>query len=165
MDFVALSGDTVGVDETVWGTFAATIRGEVVTAADAAFDDVHAVWNGAIDRRPGAIVRCAGSADVVSAVRFAREQRRAGVGPRRRSQRGRTSGRRRRVDDRPLGDARRACRSGAIHGADRRRRLWSDVDRETQPFGLATTGGTVSHTGVGGLTLGGGIGWLSGSTA
>jgi len=135
-------------------------RGRLIHAGDADYDTARAVWNGAIDRRPRLIARCLGSADVVRAVRFARDHDleiaiRGG---------GHNVAGTAVCDDGIVIDlsAMRAVR------VDPKRRtawvqggaLWGDVDHETQARGLATTGGIVSHTGVAGLTLGGGIGWL-----
>ena len=127
---------------------------------DSGYEQARAIWNGGIARRPALIARCTGAADVIEAVRFAREHelpasvrggghavaghalcdggllidlsRMTGV----------------RVD--PLARAARA-QGGCLN---------AHLDRETQAFGLAVTGGIVSHTGIGGLTLGGGIGHL-----
>ena len=161
MDFVTLAGDAIAVDDAAWSAFTAQVRGDVVTGGDVGFDEARRVWNAMIDRRPGAVVRCAGAADVVASVRFAREQdllvsvRGGGHN---------VAGRA--VAEGALMVDLSAMRGVHVDPALSTVRvaggcLWSDVDRETQAFGLATTGGTVSHTGVGGLTLGGGIGWLS----
>ena len=137
-----------------------SITGDVLVAGDAGYDGARAVWNAVIDRRPAVIVRCKGTADVIGAVRFAREQRlpisiRGGghnvaghavcdggvmidLSPMRGV----------RVDP----ERRRAWVEGGA--------TWGDVDRATQAFGLATPGGLISDTGVAGLTLSGGIGWL-----
>lgn len=135
-------------------------RGRLIRAEDADYDTARAIWNAAVDRRPGLIARCVGTADVVAAVRHAREHRmeiaiRGGghnVAGTAVCDRGvvidLSAMRGVRVD--PGG------RSAWVQGGA----LWGDVDRETQAHGLATTGGIVSHTGVAGLTLGGGIGWL-----
>jgi FAD/FMN-containing dehydrogenase len=160
MDFSTFDGGHVSVDETAWAAFAAMIRGQVVTSNDPDYDEQRKVWNAMIDRRPGGIVRCAGSADAVAAVRFAREHdllvsvRGGGHN---------VAGKA--VADGALMIDLSSMRSVHVDPALSSVRvaggcLWSDVDRETQAFGLATTGGTVSHTGVGGLTLGGGLGWL-----
>ena len=135
-------------------------RGRLIGAGDADYDIARAVWNGAIDRRPRVIARCVGPADVVAAVGSAREHdleiaiRGGGhnVAGTAVSDGGMvidlSAMRAVRVD--PVGH-RMWVQGGA---------LWGDVDREAQAFGLATTGGIVSHTGVAGLTLGGGVGWL-----
>ncbi|HEX6317214.1 MAG TPA: FAD-binding oxidoreductase [Gemmatimonadaceae bacterium] len=135
-------------------------RGPVINAGHADYDRARAVWNGAIDRRPRLIARCVGAADVSAAVRFARERGleiaiRGG---------GHNVAGTAVCDDGIVIDLSpmRAVRVDPVNrmawvqgGA-----LWTDVDHETQAHGLATTGGVVSHTGVAGLTLGGGIGWL-----
>jgi FAD/FMN-containing dehydrogenase len=135
-------------------------RGRLISADDAGYDSARALWNGAIDRRPQLIARCIGTADVVAAVRFARDRDLEiairGGGHNVAGTAVCTDGmvidlsamRAVRVD--PKG--RRAWVQGGA--------LWGDVDHETQAHGLATTGGIVSHTGVAGLTLGGGVGWL-----
>jgi len=135
--------------------------GELVRPTDEAYDRARRPWNGMIDRRPALVVRPRGTADVVAAIRFARKHglevavRCGGHGV---SGQSVTDGgividlglmRAVRVDP----TARRAWVQGGC--------LLSDVDRESQLHGLATTGGVVSHTGVGGLTLGGGYGYLS----
>jgi FAD/FMN-containing dehydrogenase len=138
------------------------LAGEVVTPGDRAFEEVRRVHNGMIDRRPALVVRCQGTADVQAAVRFARERGleiavRGG-------------------GHNVAGNA--VCEGGlvvdlsAMRGVsvDRRTRraiaqggaTWGDYNRETQLHGLASTGGVVSTTGIGGLTLGGGLGWLMG---
>jgi FAD/FMN-containing dehydrogenase len=135
-------------------------RGRLIGADDADYDIARAVWNGAIDRRPRLIARCVGTADVVAAVRFARDHdleiavrggghNVAGTA----------------VCDEGIVIDLSAMRAVRVDAAGRRAwvqggALGGDVDRETQAYGLATTGGIVSHTGVGGLTLGGGVGWL-----
>ncbi len=137
------------------------LRGaEVLRAGDPGYDAARKIWNGAIDKRPAAIVRCAGVADVIAALRFARQHNllvavRGG-------------------GHNVAGSA--SCDGGVVIDlspmkgirVDPVRRvaraepgvLWGEFDRETQAFGLATTGGIVTHTGIAGLTVGGGIGWL-----
>ena len=138
----------------------ASFSGELVRPADPTYDVHRRVWNGSIDKQPALIARCTGVADVIAAVRFARETglvvavRGGGhsfpghsvcdggilidLGPMKGI----------RVDP----EARTARAQAGV--------LWGELDRETQGFGLATTGGIVTHTGVAGLTLGGGIGWV-----
>ena len=136
------------------------MRGPVLCPGDAGYDAARRVFNAMIDRRPALIARCAGAADVVAGLRFAREH---GL---------------------PLsvcggghsvaGTA--VCEGGLVLDlsgmkgirVDPIRRiaqaqpglLLGEFDRETQAFGLATTTGVVSVTGIAGLTLGGGVGWL-----
>ena len=136
------------------------LRGELIRPGDDGYDDARAIWNAAHDARPALIVRCAGVGDVMRAVDFARSENLAvavrGGGH---SVAGFStvdggividlSGMRSvRVDP----ERRRAVAEGGA--------TWADFDHETQAFGLAVTGGLVSSTGIGGFTLGGGIGWL-----
>ena len=135
-------------------------RGRLTTADHAEYDTARAVWNGAVDRRPRLVARCSGTADVAAAVRFAREHDleiavRGG---------GHNVGGTAVCDGGIVVDL-SAMRAVWVDPAGRTARvqggaLWGDVDHETQAHGLATTGGIVSHTGVAGLTLGGGIGFL-----
>ncbi|MDQ4053257.1 MAG: FAD-binding oxidoreductase [Actinomycetota bacterium] len=135
-------------------------RGEAIVPGHHEYDAARAVWNGSVDRHPRVIARCRGTADVASAVRFARdcdlEIAVRGGG------------------HNVAGTA--VCEDGIVIDLSAMRKvwvdpvgrtalvqggaLWGDVDDQTQAYGLATTGGIISHTGVGGLTLGGGIGWL-----
>jgi FAD/FMN-containing dehydrogenase len=136
------------------------LRGRLIRSDDADYDIARAVWNGAINRRPRLIARCLGTADVIAAVRFARDHNleiaiRGG---------GHNVAGTAVCDDGMVIDL-SAMRAVRVDPAGRRAwvqggALWGDVDHETQLHGLATTGGIVSHTGVAGLTLGGGIGWL-----
>jgi FAD/FMN-containing dehydrogenase len=136
------------------------VQGQVIGPDDEAYDEARAIWNGAIDRRPASIVRCTGVGDVVAAVRFARERNlpasvRAGghgVGGHAVCNGGLV------IDLSPMKGIRvdPTTRTARAEGGV----LWGELDRETQLFGLATVGGIVTHTGIAGLTLGGGIGWL-----
>ena len=135
-------------------------QGRLIGSNHADYESGRAVWNGAIDRRPRLIARCIGTADVVAAVRFARDHDleiaiRGG---------GHNVAGTAVCDDGIVIDL-SAMRGVRVDPAERTAwvqggALWGDVDRETQAHGLATTGGIVSHTGVAGLTLGGGLGWL-----
>src|SRR5919109_3664941 len=136
------------------------IRGPVVDPDDEGYDAARAIWNGAIDRRPAGVARCTGVADVVAAVRFARERdlmvavRSGGHGV----------GGHALCDDGLVIDL-SPMKGIRVDPATRTARadagvLWGELDRETQLHGLATVGGIVTHTGIAGLTLGGGIGWL-----
>ncbi|MEV6839587.1 FAD-binding oxidoreductase [Streptomyces sp. NPDC051133] len=138
----------------------AGLRGSVVRPDDAEYDRARAVWNGAHDKHPAMIVRCAGTADVIRAVEFARSQDlevavRGGA----HSIAGFST-----CDDGIVIDL--SPMKGAVVDPVRRRVVaqagmtWGDLDRETQAFGLAVTGGLVSTTGISGFTLGGGVGWL-----
>src|SRR3954470_20852305 len=136
------------------------LSGRLIRPGDDAYDDARAIWNGSHDRHPALIVRCAGVADVMRAVDFARSENLVvavrGGGH---SLPGFSTvdggividlSAMRSVQVDPV--ARTAAAQGGATGAD--------FDHETQAFGLATTGGLVSSTGVAGFTLGGGIGWL-----
>jgi len=137
------------------------LRGTILLPEAEGYDQVRRIWNGMIDRRPAVIVRCAGASDVISAVKFGREHDlliavRGG-------------------GHNVAGNA--VCEGGLmidlsemrdVHAEPGPRRAragggatWGDFDAETQLFGLATTGGLISDTGIAGLTLGGGIGWLT----
>ncbi|MFP4074129.1 MAG: FAD-binding oxidoreductase [Actinomycetota bacterium] len=155
-----LTGDTVTFSDEEIGELRRSFRGPLIGPRDEAYDDVRVVHNGMFDRHPGLIFQCSGPADVIDAVTLAREH-----------------------------DLLTSIRGGGHHVAghsvhddalmidlsqmnavwvDPRERVvrvqggatWADVDRETQAHGLVVPGGVVSTTGVAGLTLGGGIGWL-----
>ena len=157
---MATETTTPAAATTDLGRLRDSIRGPVVDPDNEGYDAARAIWNGAIDRRPACVARCTGVADVAAAIRFARERDllvavRAGghgVGGHALCDGGLV------IDLSPMkgirvDPARRTARAEA--GV-----LWGELDRETQHFGLATVGGIVTHTGIAGLTLGGGIGWL-----
>ena len=136
------------------------LRGAVIQAGDPQYDQARSVWNAAIDRRPAAIIQCADVEDVARAVRIASD----------RGEKLMVRGGGHNVAGRSIADGalmldlsnlrsvrvNSAARLASVQGGA----LWSDVDAATAISGLATTGGFVSTTGVGGLTLGGGVGWL-----
>ena len=142
--------------------FRSSLRGEVILRDSASYETARRVWNGNIDRRPALIVRCTGGADVQSAVNFARTHElllslRCGG----HSAPGYGTNDGGMVIDMSLMKGIRvdaASRTVTAQGGVQ----WREFDHETQAFGLATTGGTVSNTGIAGLTLGGGLGWLMG---
>ena len=136
-------------------------RGNVITPDDSHYDYVRKIWNGMFDKRPALVAQCVTTNDVIQAVNFARENNLVlavkGGG------------------HNSAGNA--SCDDGIVIDLSLMRRVYvdprkktarvdggallGDVDNETQIHGLAVSAGVVSHTGVGGLTLGGGFGWIS----
>jgi hypothetical protein len=149
------------LDDAVVEGFRAQFGGEILTPADEGYDIHRKVWNAMIDKHPGLIARCHGVADVIAAVQLARQHAllvavRGG-------------------GHNVAGNA--VCDGGLVIDLSPMKGIrvdpaartvraeagvtWGEFDRETQAFGLATTGGLVSSTGIAGFTLGGGIGWLT----
>ena len=160
-DIVNLDAGKTTVAAAEIEALAARLRGTILEPDNASYDEARSVWNAMIDRRPGLIVQCAGASDVVHAVRFAREHNlfvsvRGG-------------------GHNIAGNA--VCDGGMLIDLSRMKsvrvdpsiqRAWvepgallADVDKETQGFGLALPTGINSTTGIAGLTLGAGFGWLT----
>ena len=163
LKFATLSGDYAVIRAAAVEDFMGSLHGETLCPGDQGYDSARRIWNGMVDKRPTLIARCSGTADVINSVNFARENdllisvrggghnfpgnsvcdeglmidlsRMTGV----------------RVDP--------AAKTVRAQGGTK----WGAFDHETQAFGLATPGGTDLDTGIAGLTLGGGIGWLSGA--
>ncbi|WP_265111207.1 FAD-binding protein [Halosolutus halophilus] len=140
--------------------FVESFAGEVVRPGDAGYDDARAVWNGLIDKYPALVATCTGVADVIEAVNFAREHDLLVA----------VRGGGHNVAGSGVCDGGIVIDLSAMTGVHvdldasvvraEGGATWGDLDRETQVFGLATPGGVVSTTGIAGLTLGGGMGWL-----
>ena len=136
------------------------LRGRLIRPEDDSYDAARAIWNGAHDRRPALIARCAGVADVMRAVDFARSENLTVA----------VRGGGHSLPGFSTTDGGLVIDLSAMTSVqvDPRRRIavaqggatWADFDHETQAFGLAVTGGLISNTGIAGFTLGGGIGWL-----
>jgi FAD/FMN-containing dehydrogenase len=154
-------GEETVIEEATVAAFNSRLRGELLRPGHNGYEGARKVWNGMIDKRPGLIVRCAGVGDVVKALGFAREHDLLS------SVRGgghNIAGKA--VCEGGLMVDLSGMRSIQVDPVERTARveggvLLGDLDRETQAFGLATTAGVVTHTGVGGLTLGGGVGRLA----
>jgi len=150
------------LDEAAVQGFQTSLRGPLLCPGDAGYDEARTVWNANIDKRPALLARCAGVADVINAVNFARTHHLL-------------------VSVRGGGHnipGNCMCNGGLVIDLSRMKGIrvdparrtvraeggvkWGEFDHETQAFGLATPGGTDADTGIAGLTLGGGIGWLSG---
>jgi hypothetical protein len=155
------TGAEAVLEEGVVEACKASLRGPLLRAGDAGYDEARTIWNGMIDRRPALIARCAGVADVIQCVNFARAHHllvavRGG-------------------GHNASGNA--VCDGGVMLDLSRMKGMrvdamrrtaraepgltWGEFDHETQAFGLATTGGQISTTGIAGLTLGGGWGYLA----
>src|SRR5215813_6516574 len=153
--------DTVLDDAIVQG-FQTSLRGSLLRPGDTDYDEARQVWNANVDKRPALIARCAGVSDVINTVNFARTNALL-------------------VSVRGGGHnipGNCVCNGGLVIDLSRMKGIrvdhtgrtvraeggveWGEFDHETQAFGLATPGGTDADTGIAGLTLGGGIGWLSG---
>ncbi len=141
--------------------FSDTLHGRLIRPDDPEYDETRALWNAMVDKKPALIARCKDVADVMEAVSFARDQGlTVAVRSGGHSVAGLAS-----AEDGIMVDL-SLMRSVHVDPEARIARveggaLWADLDRETQTFGLATPGGIISTTGVAGLTLGGGFGWLS----
>ncbi len=141
-------------------SFRSVFQGPVFEPADSGYDNARQIWNASVSKRPRMIARCSGLADVIAAVNFGRANNlptavRGG---------GHNVGGRALCDDGLVIDL-SPMRSVFVDHATRRVRVQGgatlgDIDRETHVFGLAVPCGIVSKTGIGGLTLGGGVGWL-----
>jgi FAD/FMN-containing dehydrogenase len=153
-----ITGGHTILEEVAIQQLKASLRGELILPSDAQYDETRKVWNGMIDKRPALIARCAAVADVIDAVKFARDHDLL-------------------VSVRGGGHniaGKAVCGGGLMIDLSRMRSVQvdpvkrtarveggatlGDLDHETQAFGLATTTGVVTHTGMAGLTLGGGIG-------
>ena len=162
ISIATLDGSPTDIGEAEIASFRGRFQGEVLEPSHLDYEEVRQVWNGNIDRRPALIARCTSAADVQAAVSLAREHNLL-VAVR--------------------GGAHNAAGHGTCDGGividtspmkaidvDPERRTtraepgltWAEFDAATLEHGLATTGGTVSNTGIAGLTLGGGLGWLMG---
>ena len=140
--------------------FAATTTGAVLLPGEAAYDAARSVWNAMISRRPAAILQCASREDIVAGVRFAAKHGLAVS----------IKGGGHNVAGHAVGDGALmldlsqmrgvsvdpVARTAWVEGGA----TWAEVDAATQAHGLATPGGLISETGVGGLTLSGGVGWM-----
>jgi hypothetical protein len=157
---VATAGGDAVVGEDGLDAFRAGLRGPLLLSGDQGYNEARTVWNALIDHRPALIARCSGAADVVAAVQFARHHdllvsiKGGGHG---------VAGKA--VCDGGLMIDLSRMKSIRVDPVARTVRaepgvLGTDLDRETQAFGLATPVGTVSTTGIAGLTLGGGQSWL-----
>ncbi|MFJ3174595.1 FAD-binding oxidoreductase [Streptomyces roseus] len=151
----------VRLDDRAYQELARGFRGSLVRAGDASYEERRRIWNGAVDRHPALIAPCTGSADVVAALKWAVE---SGVPVAVRSGGHSFPGHSvcdggLVIDLSPMKEIRVDPQARTVHvGAGA---LLGELDAATQPFGLAVPSGIVTHTGVAGLTLGGGIGWLS----
>jgi FAD binding domain/Berberine and berberine like len=140
--------------------FQAAFRGELIKPGDSGYEAARKIWNASIDRHPGVIARCSGVADVIAAVNFARENEllvavRGG---------GHNVSGKALCDDGIVIDL-SGMRGIHVDAENHSARVQGgatlrDVDRETHVFGLAVPAGVISKTGIAGLTLGGGVGWL-----
>lgn len=156
----AIASKLPPVEQEIIDRLCAAVRGQVLQPGDEQYDATRAIWNGMIDKKPAVIVQCTGVADVIASVNIAREANLL-------------------VAVRGGGHnwaGLAACDGGIlidlspmkgilIDPEDRIARVqggvtWGELDHEAQAFGLAVTGGHISTTGVAGLTLGGGVGWL-----
>ncbi len=141
--------------------FARSLHGELLGPGSDSYEQARRLWNAMIDKRPALIARCTGAADVIAAVNFAREHgQTVAVRGGGHNVAGLAS-----VDDGIVIDL-SLMRAVHVDPAARTARVQGgatggDLDHETQAFGLATPSGIISTTGVAGLTLGGGFGWLS----
>ncbi len=149
-----------GLDEAGLGQLEGSFRGELLKPAEPGYEEHRKVWNGSIDRGPALIARCAGVADVIAAVRFAKE---SGLPTAVRG--GGHSFPGLSVCDRGIVIDLSPMKGIRVDPEARTARaqagvLLGELDVETQAFGLAVPAGIVTHTGLSGLTLGGGIGWL-----
>ena len=157
----SLQGEAISLGSDTVADFRQTLRGNVCLPQEAGYDEARTIWNAMIDRHPGAVVRCTGAADIVAAVRFAREH---GLLLAVRGGGHNIAGNA--VCEGGLLIDLSLMRSVRVDPASRTARVepgatLGDFDKEAQAFGLATPLGINSTTGVAGLTLGGGFGWLS----
>jgi FAD/FMN-containing dehydrogenase len=155
-----VTGESRRLEEGPVAAFQSQFRGQIIQPGDEAYESARRVWNGAIDRHPGLVARATGVADVRAAVRFARDR---GLPLAVRGGGHNVAGTA--VCDGGVVLDCSPMKGVRVDPAARTARaqaglLWGELDRETQVFGLATTGGIISHTGIAGLTLGGGLGWL-----
>lgn len=157
-----LSGKQTTLQEATVAEFQKSLRGDVYSPGDLGYDDARALWNGNVDKRPAIIAKCDGVADVMRCVNFARDNTllvsvRGG---------GHSFPGTSVANDGLVIDLSKMCgvrvdpvrRTARAEGGAK----WGAFDHATQAFGLACTGGTNTDTGIGGLTLGGGHGWLGG---
>jgi FAD/FMN-containing dehydrogenase len=159
---VTAEGSGAILEEAAVADFAAGLRGPLLRPGDGQYDEARRIWNGMIDRRPALIARCAGVADVIAAVRFARTH---GILVSVKGGGHNITGNA--VCEGGLMIDLSLMKSVRVDLGKRTARAeagltWGEFNRETQAFGLATTGGVVSTTGIAGLTLGGGLGWMMG---
>lgn len=154
-------GESTMLNDAVIARLNANLHGDFIQPSDARYSEARKVFNGMIDKRPALIVKCADVEDVIAAVELARETNLPAA------VRGGGHG--------VTGNA--VCDDGVVIDLSAMKRVrvdpgsqaaraeggttWGDFDRQTQAFGLATTGGIVPSTGIAGLTLGGGIGYLN----
>jgi FAD/FMN-containing dehydrogenase len=151
---------TIDLSEEILSAFSTALRGRCLTPADSGYEAARIIWNGSADKRPAIIARCSGVADVIDAVNFARKHDLLVA----------VRGGGHNVAGNAVCDGGIVIDLSAMNGvhvdpAARRVRVaggatLGDVDRETQAFGLAAPLGVVSLTGIAGLTLCGGLGWL-----
>ena len=163
LKIATLSGDYTVISEAALKDFRASLHGESLLPSDTGYDGARQIWNAMVDKRPAMIAQCSGTADVINSVNFARENNllisvRGG---------GHNFPGNSVCNDGLMIDLSRMTGVRVDPGA---RTVWAQggtkwgaFDHETQAFGLAAPGGTDVDTGIAGLTLGGGIGWLSGS--